>query len=928
MRLTFELRFHTEYGQSLYLTGNHELFGNGSVEAAVPLEYRDEGAWQVTLMIPASVVPDAWISYNYILRQPDGSIVYDWGQDRSINLARLSQNDARIIDSWNQAGFYENAFYTEPFTAVLLKSNRTPIPSHESTSTLAREGQSPDAGNGRDGVSGALAAWEERNHIFKVKAPLLGETETVCLLGNLSELKEWDTRNPILLNRSANDPWFSAKLDLPATDAPIAYKYGVYDIARQAFVRFEEGGNRVLPRRGSPSALTIVQDGFVRLPTGTWRGAGVAIPVFSLRTEKSFGVGDFSDLKFLVDWCKLVGLKLIQVLPINDTIATHTWQDSYPYAAISAFALHPLYMNLAAAADQKNQEILGQLEPERQRLNAQAEVDYEAVIKAKLDFLRQIYPTQKKTTFTRAPFSKFFEQNRHWLVPHAVFSYLRDKYATANFNEWPEHRRYRPDLITALTDEGSVAGEEIDFHYFLQYHLHAQLQEATAYAHENGVVLKGDIAIGVSRHGVDAWQAPDLFCMAMQAGAPPDPFGTKGQNWGFPTYNWPRMKLTGFEWWKRRFEQMSHYFDAFRIDHILGFFRIWSIPTHSVEGILGYFVRALPVQRQELLALGIPFERGRLLKPYITDPVLLELFGNDTEEVKAQFLSLDSRGRYVFKPEFATQRQVEQHFTQFEENEHSSGLKLRLFDLLSNVVLLHAEGAPEDEFHFRFDMQKTSSFRNLAPETQAALNDLYVDYFYRRQEGFWRNEGLEKLPALKRVTHMLVCGEDLGMVPACVPGVMKELGLLSLEVQRMPKVAQREFSSPKDATYLSVVTPSTHDMSTIRGWWEEDAAVTTKFYHSELGQTGAPPARCETWINEAIVQQHLASPAMWSIFQLQDLLGMDEELRRPNPHEERINVPANPKNQWRYRMHVTLEFLKEAKLFNNKLKNLVQANGR
>jgi 4-alpha-glucanotransferase len=585
-------------------------------------------------------------------------------------------------------------------------------------------------------------------------------------------------------------------------------------------------------------------------------------------------------------------------------------------------------MNLAAVADKKNQAILRQLEPERRRLNDLAEIDYEAVIKAKLDFLRQIYPSQKQTTLTSAPFRKFFEQNQHWLVPHAVFSHLRDQYGTSDFDNWPDYRRYQPEQITALTAEGSSSADEIGFHYFLQYHLHAQLQEATAYAHENGIILKGDVAIGVSRHGVDAWQAPELFFMDMQAGAPPDPFGAKGQNWGFPTYNWPGMKMTGFEWWKRRFEQMSHYFDAFRIDHILGFFRIWSIPLHAVEGILGYFVRALPVHLREFLARGIAFNADRFLNPYITDQVLLELFTSNAEEVKKEFLSLDPAGRYVLKPEFATQRQVEVHFTQFEESENTSRLKLGLFDLLSNVILLHAEGAPEDEFHFRFDMQKTSSFRNLAPETQAALNDLYVDYFYRRQDGFWRKEGLDKLPALKCVTQMLVCGEDLGMVPACVPGVMRELGLLSLEVQRMPKAAHTEFSSPKNAPYLSVVTPSTHDMSTIRGWWEEDPAVTAKFYRSELGQTGTPPEHCEPWINEAIVQQHLASPAMWSVFQVQDLLGLDEQLRRPNPNEERINVPANPKNQWRYRMHLTLEFLKEALLFNNKLKDLVHANGR
>jgi 4-alpha-glucanotransferase len=214
------------------------------------------------------------------------------------------------------------------------------------------------------------------------------------------------------------------------------------------------------------------------------------------------------------------------------------------------------------------------------------------------------------------------------------------------------------------------------------------------------------------------------------------------------------------------------------------------------------------------------------------------------------------------------------------------------------------------------------------PRTQSQLRELYTDYFFRRQDDFWMKEALQKLPALKRVTNMLVCGEDLGMVPACVPEAMKQLGLLSLEVQRMPKRLHYEFSRPSAAPYLSVVTPSTHDMSTIRGWWNEDRNVIQRFYENELGRHGPAPEECGPWINRAIVQQHLASPAMWSIFQLQDLLGMDQHLRRPNPSEERINVPADAKNYWRYRMHVWLEDLLQADAFNNGLKRDLQESGR
>ena len=283
---------------------------------------------------------------------------------------------------------------------------------------------------------------------------------------------------------------------------------------------------------------------------------------------------------------------------------------------------------------------------------------------------------------------------------------------------------------------------------------------------------------------------------------------------------------------------------------------------------------------------------------------------------------------YQLKPAFATQRQVEKHFQTLENTLHHQQLKQGLYDLLSNVILFEVEGSNAQEFYFRFNMESTSSFSNLNQHTKNQLKELYINYFFGRQDDFWMQEALQKLPALKRVTNMLVCGEDLGMVPTCVPDVMRQLGLLSLEIQRMPKDPQMQFFHPKNAPYLSVVTPSTHDMSTIRGWWEEDRIVSQQFYNNELGQWGEAPAHCDAWINEAIVMQHLQSPAMWSIFQLQDILGIDIGLRRENPNEERINIPANPQHYWRYRMHISLESLIKASVFNKIFSEAIKTSGR
>ncbi len=900
MRFIFKLRYHTNAGQSLWLTGNHSLLGDGDENKAMPLQYADGEFWQATVEFPQTSSGKTEISYHYILRNSDGSRIHDWGQDRTMDLSERQVSEVLIIDSWNDIGYVENTFYTEPFKEVLLRENRTEI----STSALARV-----------------------THTFRVKTPLLPRGQTLCVLGNGAALANWNTAAPVLLSRRDGDDFFTAEFDLSNASLPVEYKYGVYDTEGRAFVRFEDGANRILRDRSASNGQVIVNDGFARLPLVHWRGAGIAIPVFSLRSESSFGVGEFSDLKLLVDWCKRTGLKLVQILPINDTTATHTWADSYPYSSISAFALHPIYLNLGEIANARNKKLLDKAEPERQRLNAVETLDYEAVHKAKTNLLKELYASQGTQTLKGKVYQKFFNENQDWLVPYAVFCHLRDEFNTSDTNQWSKLSRYNANEIAALAAADSPAYESIAFNYFLQFHLHQQLKAAVDYAHSQGVILKGDIPIGVTRYGVDAWQHEDLFNLDMQAGAPPDAFTSKGQNWGFPTYRWQRMKEDGFEWWKQRFKQMSAYFDAFRIDHILGFFRIWSVPIDSMDGLMGYFVRALPVRAAEFPARGIAFDRERFTQPFINDAVLSELLGDDASLAKEQFLEPSSPGRWRFKKEFATQRQLEAHFAKQEKSKRNEKLKDGLFELFGNVILFVDRKEPDD-FHFRFAVDQTSSFKNLDAHTRDKVWELYVDYFFRRQDAFWKNEAMEKLPALKRSTNMLVCGEDLGLVPACVPEVMQHLGLLSLEIQRMPKDSRQEFFRPAAAPYLSVVTPSTHDMSTVREWWEEDRKVTQKFFNSELNTPDVAPVSCEPWISRAVIEQHLASPAMWSIFQLQDLLGMDEQLRRKNPADERINVPANPRHYWRYRMHLKLELLLGAGTFNDDLKHLISQHDR
>jgi len=903
--LVFQLRFTTQFGQIIYVVGNHPLLGNNDIEKAVPLQYCNDNFWNLSLSFGVKDIVDESISYQYFIKNADGTISYDWGgNDKSFNPSTIKAKEILFVDSWNAAGYYENAFYTEPFKNVLLKNSYATI----------------------DVVVPKIAT-----HQLKVKSPLLTPTQTICLLGDTKHLHAWDAKDPILLSRKEGEDYFSVSLDLSKATFPISYKYGVYDVVKKTFVVFENGSNRILVDAPSANKLIVVNDGFTYLPNDTWKGAGVAIPVFSLRTNKGLGVGEFTDIKLLVDWAKKVGIKKIQLLPINDTTATHSWKDSYPYAAISAFALHPIYIHLDTLIPASNKNLIAKLSDAKKKLNALTVVDYEEVAKIKYQILDEVYALIGEKTLSSKGFKDFFIQHQHWLEPYAAFCYCRDEYGTIDFNAWPTHNTYSESDFKSLVEPDAAVKLIIEKYYFIQYILDVQLREATAYAHENGVIVKGDIAIGVYRYGVDAWQHPNLFHMGMQAGAPPDDFAVAGQNWGFPTYNWEEMTTNGFAWWKQRFEQMSLYFDAFRIDHILGFFRIWSIPMDAVEGILGHFVPAIPVHENELKERGIYISVQEFAKPIITDKVLWDYFGYDNEVVKAEFLIYDGFGKYTLKSAFATQRLVEKHFSALPISDYHQKIKQGLFNLISNVIFLEAKekayaGGPF--YHLRFGIDNTAPFKGLDQAVQHQLKELYVDYFFRRQDDFWKKEALNKLPALKRVTNMLVCGEDLGLVPSCVPDVMHQLGLLSLEIQRMPKNPHTPFFHPKDAPYLSVVTPSTHDMSTIRGWWEENAHQTQAFYNHILGESGKAPQFCEANINKAIIMQHLYAPAMWATFQLQDLLGIDAHLRRQNPHDERINVPANPTHYWQYRMHMTLENLLEQDGFNSELQACIASSGR
>ncbi len=557
-------------------------------------------------------------------------------------------------------------------------------------------------------------------------------------------------------------------------------------------------------------------------------------------------------------------------------------------------------------------------------MNELVEVDFEAVSEGKWEFYRKAYKEQGKVVFETKGYQQFFRDNSEWLVPYAAFCYLRDTYKTVDFRQWGEYATYDREKIEVLCHKHSKSYDEIAIYYFLQYFLDKQLSEASHYARSKGVVLKGDLAIGISPNSADAWTDPHLFNMDAQTGAPPDDFSFTGQNWGFPTYNWERMRADGFRWWKRRFTKMADYFDAYRIDHLLGFFRIWEIPMDAVQGLLGHFSPALPMSHEELQANGFWLDETRHLQPYIRAYQLHEMFGENTDQIIEQFLINKGNGVFDLKPEFNTQRKIEHYFN---ETQGDPDIRDGLYALVADVLFVR-DKQEKNKFHPRITAQFTYSYRALSDSDKYTFDRIYDHFYYQRHNYFWSEQALQKLPDLIASTDMLVCAEDLGMIPACVPYVMHQLQMLSLEIQRMPKDATVTFADTRQYPYLSVCTNSTHDMSTLRGWWEEDGAMRQRYFNEVLGQWGEAPFYAEPWICKAIVRNHLWAPSMLTILPLQDWLSMDGELRRINPQEERINVPSNPRHYWRYRMHLTLDQLLQNDAMNDQIRTMIFETGR
>lgn len=877
--LTFQLNYHTTWGQQVCLCGSTPALGQFDEAKAVLLSSQGDD-WFIDVNVAATTD----IHYYYFIRQGNSTIRREWGNHRTLHITK-GRRHFQIKDLWKDKP-YHAYLYSSVFTESIFTHKKEALPS----------------------------TYFVQSVLLNVTCPYVNRKQNLVISGACDALGGWDLKKAIPLSYVNEGEW---QIVLDAKKLPLtsAYKFVIVDTTTGETVHWEEGGNRTLNVDKAQHSSKISVE--MALPYHhshfSFKGTGTAIPVFSLRTKESFGIGDFADLRKMIDWASLTRQQLIQLLPVNDTTSSKTWRDSYPYSAISIYALHPIYLGCRdyplKEPNKYNTYIL-----EAEQLNRLPELDYEKVLNLKSAYSRDLFLQDGEKVLSSDEYKTFFEKNKSWLFPYACYCYLRDKHNSANFREWDELSCYDKERLERMTEVYPEMKKQLLFWYFVQFLLHKQFSGVKRYAHEKGVTLKGDIPIGINRDSIDAWTTPHLFNMETQSGAPPDDFSFFGQNWGFPTYNWHAMEEDGYAWWISRFRKMADYFDAYRIDHILGFFRIWEIPLQAVQGLLGHFSPALPYWSEEINRAGIPFDEERMVKPFIHEHFLPDIFGEYTEEVKNDYLEVSGWQLFRLKSFCDTQQKIKQLFNE-KSDEKSRCICDGLYALCTEVLFIR-DPLDQNRFHPRITAQYAYTYRYLDDQVKEAFNRLYNEYFYHRHNYFWRERAMKKLPVLISSTSMLVCGEDLGMVPDCVPSVMHELQMLSLEIQRMPKDPKVMFTDLSTLPYHSVCTTSTHDMSPIRSWWTENKETTQYYYNHILHHEGAAPDECSIELCREIVENHLRSSAMWVILPWQDWLSLDEGLRNPDASAERINIPANPEHYWRYRMHLSLDDLLNESGFN------------
>lgn len=897
MKLKFSIHYSTAWGESLHVIVGYKSRDGRERTYDLPMQTEDGDKWFLeTAVMESRKHPVVTFSYHYCVEDGDGKILRrEWNKVKR-EYAFDSSRDYIIPDRWRDTPLAYHLYTSAYMTANGKKHEEyaaVPLPLYRKTV------------------------------IFRVSAPQIRQGESVAVCGSHPSLGDWNPSRYLKMQYCGDFEWILS-VNVDSIREPIEYKYVITDDKTCRLKAWEEGENRTTEGHAMNDGQVLVMYGeALRTREKTWKAAGVAVPLFSLRTEKSFGNGDFGDLKLLADWAEKTGMKVIQLLPLNDTTGDRSLTDSNPYNIISAFALHPRYLDFSQLPPLKDKHEMTVFNRQRRELNALGHADYMAAERARQDYTDKLYRQEAETVTATSGYKKFVEENGRWLVPYAAFCALRDKFGTPRFDEWGAYARYDERKVEELSAPGSPLKDSICKTYFIQYLLHCQLAAASAYARSKGIILKGDIPVGVGRYSAETWRHTELFDMDMQMGTPPSAYEPAGQNWGFPPY---KRNYAYEEWFRERLKHTEKYFDAVRIDHIVSALRVWVIPSGAIHGTLGHFSPALPLSREEIGQYGLVFRKELFTRPFVNDKVLERTFGIHARYVRDNFLTRKAYDMYELKSEYDTQVKLRAHF-HGRNDENSLWIRDGLYKICSDVLFIEDEKQP-DMYHPRLGAIYEPVYDILPAEEKDAFMRIYNNYFHERHNAFWENLARKRLAEDLGETRMMVCGEDLGMLPEGMAAAMDSERILTLEVQAMPKNRDYEFAHLEANPYRSVATITTHDMPTLRLWWEEDAGRVQRYYATMLQKEGKAPGSLPAHIAEEIVARHLYCPSMLCVLSIQDWLAMDGELRSRDVRGERINAPYDPYNHWKYRMDVSMEQLCAADKFNGKIRTMITRSKR
>ncbi|KAJ5075943.1 hypothetical protein M0811_06805 [Anaeramoeba ignava] len=944
--IRFKTSYKTYFGQKLFLTGNCKELGMNNLNKAIEMNFINHELenWQVD------------VGFNFISKEKDIKFAF-FIRDQNYKIITESSSRVLPIQSSVKRGFIQ--------VSASFNGNSLPQDYIYNTSPFIKV--FPKKFQMNSFVVSKIPLWESQNKKIPVHFQIIYSDELenyeIKLTGNSSSLGNFNLEKSIPLSNQ-NFPIWETIVWMDKEEFPIQYQYFLNPINSQNENQIEnqiEKKNIIKDRIHNFQISKYYDQEFIQDPQAIFidsgkfnlenkqnpnikKVAGVSIPLFSLRSKKGLGVGEFTDIPILAKWAKSANFKFIQFLPVNDTRMTGTEKDANPFLISSSFALHPVYINL----DQLNppQNIMKIVEQKKMQFNKMipnekskkskksifkySRFNYSEIISFKMEILKQIYQLRKEDILKNDKIHNFLAQNSFWLPAYAVYCTLSDKNSTFDFTQWKQYSKISNQEINYLLSPKSEIYEDAFFYVWLQFILDQQFSQAVKTTNSLGISLVGELPLSVNPKSADTWFYSDLFHQNHSLGLCPDYFDIRGQKWNLPVFNWKEIEKNNFEYLKRKIENLGKYFQAIRIDNISSWFRIWEVPNEFTQGIMGHFEPSIPIHKNELSSIGIN-DFKRLCEPYLPLHVIVSYLGKENaENMIPIYFEKDQENPelYKFKPDFDTQMKISM---KMEDGE----LKEGLLGLLTEVCLIGKSNY--ENFFPRFNFHKTMSFQELDGNIQFNILKLFNQYFNERNENIWIQSGQTKLSLFTQTTEMLIIAEnfsnsdsDSNSDSTFIDMVLQQMKIPQLKMERIPKEKIKSpFNNIKSFEFNSIISTSTHETENIREWWE--IMENKDFYWKNiLHRKKNPSYFAEVDICQQIVNQHLNSNSVICFIPIQDLFSLSPNLRIQNPKDERIfSFALNDDSQWKYQIQIPIEdLILNEKEFTNKISKMIEISGR